>query len=259
MEKIVRAELQLDEYELLDEELLNTVTTIRAAGDAVGVSFTTYQVNIKSITTGSGLVKVDKGNLRLLSDIRHLPNLSELTIPFQSIADISRLASTRIKKLDLSENMIADLSPISSMDHLEELKMESIVTDSFLPVIYAKSLKTLIIMGAFGQERFDELCEVGSETLKDFSFIRAMVKTITNIGNFPNLEFINLFGCPIPDLSPLGALKSLKRVSLNNDVCTDFSFLKELPVLEHMVISAKQKDCVLELYGEEPPFKIIAF
>jgi hypothetical protein len=258
-ERIVRAELQVNQDELLDEELLSTVTSIRAAGDAVGVQFKTYTSIMKSISTGNGLLKVQKGNLRLLSDIQHLPNLTELIIPFQSIADISRLSSTRIKKLDLSDNSIADLSPTSGMDYLEEINLEHIVTDSFLPVVYAKSIKKICIYGQYRQNHLDELCKVGSKSLTELTFSNALVETIEEIGNFPNLEFINLAKSQVPDLSPLRALTRLKRASLSNDVCTDFSFLKELPVIENVIVSPMQKDHVLKLYDGEPPFRLVAF
>jgi len=49
-------------------------------------------------------------------------------------------------------------------------------------------------------------------------------------------------------------LKNLTTLSISRTRCYDFSFLKELPLLNSLTVDEEQKAQIIEFYGEQPNF-----
>ena len=64
-----------------------------------------------------------RGTVDSLEDLSLLPNLSELTLVYQQISDLSGIEKLHLQKLSVAYNHISDLTPLKDMESLTFLRI----------------------------------------------------------------------------------------------------------------------------------------
>ncbi len=261
LHRIVCAELGYNEDTVLTKEQCNSVTSISVCGNAVGRKFNAYTndgSNIRIVPiagTDDKMATVMRGSLDSLEDIPLLKNLTKLIIPYQSIFDLTPLANSKIEKLDLSSNMLGDVSPLSSMRFLKELDLSYTQIDYFASLGKSRSLSRITFPG-ISQSQFDELCEAENENLTCLIVSgSSKLQNIKKIANLKNLESLYIGETHITDIQPALSLKFLKRFGIRNLEIPDLGIIKRFNNLKALATDKKQEEEITELYGGEFPFK----
>ena len=122
----------------------------------------------------------------------------------KQITDISGLEYfINLETLDLSNQAIMDLSPISGLTSLRNLSLGNI------PAVDYSSLKTLINLNTLlldGSAVTDISVVSGLNQLVLLSFANTLVGDLSPLASLENLRFLYLEGCPIQDYAPINEL-----------------------------------------------------
>ena len=261
LHRIVCAELGLSDDTVLTKAHCDSVTSIMVCGNAVGRKFNAYtndgiNVRIVPITgTNDTMATVGRGCLDTLEDIPLLRNLSKLTIPYQSVYDLTPLANSKIESLDLSSNMLSDLSPLSTMRFLKSLTLDYSQVESVGTLGKSRSLSHLAFMG-IRQSNFDELCQAENDSLSNlFLASSRQLININRIGNLKNLNWLHISDTGVADIEPAKSLNYLTRFGIKNMEIRDFSSIKLFKSLKILTADAKQEEIITALFGGTFPFK----
>lgn len=190
-----------------------------------------------------------------IEPLRHMTNLTELTIFANQISDISPLMSlTNLTELTLifDQGNVAsnlDLSPLSEMAMLMKLTIHANKIEDLSP------LKELVMMYELDLAHNIEYVIVG-----DYGFI----EDISALSGMSRLSKLDLFGQSITDLSPISSLRELNALELSGSLyntkdLSPLSALSELTILS--LVNNKLDDisalaslsnlCELDLFGNE--------
>ena len=150
----------------------------------------------------------ERGQIKLVDDVRLLPNLKQLDLCHNNITDVSALSSmTNLEGVWLAHNNITDISPLSNLTNLKLLDLWSNnITD-----ISALSNLT---------------------NLKWLNLHYNNITDISALSNMTNLEELWLGSNNITDISPLSNLTNLKLLDLWGNNITDYSVLDNLPNID---------------------------
>ena len=120
LEKAVRAELDMPAGEITYADLEGVERLALVGWETFGAE-TAYDYRLESTLDSVSQYAAPAGDVSDLTLLSHMPNLEELYLCQQAIADLSPLAGLELEVLALSDNQITDLSPLAGMDSLEEL------------------------------------------------------------------------------------------------------------------------------------------
>ncbi|GEM_PF-2845170 len=261
LHRIVCAQLGCSEDTVLTRSQCDSVTSLSVCGNAVGRKFNAYTndgYNVRIVPiAGSGdqMATVGRGSLDSLEDIPLLRNLTKLTIPYQSVFDLTPLANSKIEKLDLSANMLGGILPLTSMRFLKELNLSHTQLDSVVSLGNFRSLTHLTFPGIY-QSQFDKLCEVENESLTCLIVSGSgKLQSIDKIGNLKNLESLYIGDTHVTDIEPALSLRFLRRFGIRNLRIADLSIIKQFNNLEALATDKKQEEIIAEQYDGKFPFK----
>ena len=167
-----------------------------------------------------------------LKGLEKCPNLRELDLSDQGIEDLSPLSNLRkLVRLDLDQNWQPfDLVPLANLTNMEKLDISSNSISDIRPLYNMKKLKYL------------NLSENNA------------IKDISVIGNFSELESIYMAGLPINDISHFAKLTKLKCLWFPACSVRDILCVKNMPNLQFLVFgknSVKDLSPIAELYDLE--------
>lgn len=202
-----------------------------------------------------------------LSPIVDLPQLSQLTLSYPALDDISALAGlVSLRQLDLSRNSVTDLAPLAELPELYSLAIsEAPVSDvsalagiATLATLYARDTPITDVAPLVGCESLYKIHLEGT-SISDVSVLATMPSlrsldisrtAVTDLSAFSESQLGTLFasetqidGLPeklpisngrfagngIVDISPLLTWPALAEVDLSNNAIDDVSPLLELP------------------------------
>lgn len=216
-----------------------------------------------------------EGTITRLDDILQMKNLSELTLTGeQMIADFSGLSSlpvlrtltlrscgindtsfkviasnTMLISLDLSQNMISDITQISGMNNLSYLSLSNNMISDFTPLTVLSSLKTLDISKNLASNisalsnlvhltelkadnnqitDFTPVCSISSLTRLDLSDNQIMV--IPDMARLTALTELDLSGNNVSNLVPLAVCNSLDSLDISRNVVNNLAPLSNLRI-----------------------------
>ena len=122
----------------------------------------------------------------------------------KQITDISGLEHFKnLETLDLSNQAIMDLAPLSKLTSLRNLSLSN------LPAVDYSSLKNLINLNTLlldGSAVTDISVVSGLNQLVLLSFADTLVGDLSPLASLGNLQFLYLEGCPIQDYAPINEL-----------------------------------------------------
>ena len=170
------------------------------------------------------------GGISSLEDIRHMPNLRDLSLYNQQIADISILRGTKIARLGLAHNPITSLEPLSGnenilylniaclpLSHLGDLSAlanlrELNISDlgvSSIELLTSLPLRRLQMYGVTLNNVWELQRLSGLETLELQTLDREGVQCLAQLHQLKNLTVTHPAGLPLKTLEALNALEQL--------------------------------------------------
>ncbi|PZH10986.1 internalin [Listeria ivanovii] len=131
-----------------------------------------------------------------LSPISELTTLNWITLERNRVHDLTALTKlTNLECLTINNNRITDVKPLANLTKLEILDMDNNQVSDISGLANLGQLETLRLE-------------------------RNRVSDISALTNLINLVTLNLFQNQVSDITPLAGLKKLKRLEINNQVCT---------------------------------------
>lgn len=203
-EEVVRRQLGVDESTPLYQADLDKITSIYLFGTTLLSNWDDVQNKTQYNAPSQA------GTINTLSDIPKLRNLSELSLSYQSISDLTPLEGLHLVRLALNGNLIKDLTTISSMPDLQELLIGQ------NPIYNIDSLASCTSL-----QRVD----LDDTYVVDISPLSAELKCVF------------LKNTPVIDYSPLLKMKSLQNAFLSNLSEGDLSILSQLTELTSLVLT----------------------
>jgi len=211
------------------------------------------QLNIlSSLTTLESLyitgLSISTEELEIIGTLTKLENLTLNGCGLTTISALDGL--TAIRTLDLGNNTLRNIDPLSVMNNLTEVNLQhNALTD-------LSSLSALISINKLDVS-FNNLTALdpiyGITNLMWLDASNNNLTDITNIAILTSLEHLSLAYNTIADVSTLSECKALKELNISNNVITDISQLSVLTALTYFNFASNQvtalpefaKDCAL--------------
>ena len=195
-------------------------------------------VDIPDPNLKSFLMKKLKKKENEVIHANELKSIYNLGLADMGITNIQGLEyCTNLDILDLSNNQISDLSPLSNLQKLKALYLGENQISNISPLSKLTSLDILEINN-------NQIEDIGPlATLTQLTFLMAFNNNITDISamsHMSNLEIVKLDYNNISDLSPLSNLPKLKQIDMAHNNISDLSPLSSILSLEHVYFYGNQ-------------------
>lgn len=177
------------------------------------------------------------GDVSDLSLLASMPNLTEVWLCRQQIADLSPLEGLPITTLVLCDNSIEDLSPLASLTSLSTLWLGGNTPSDLTPLAELSRLRDLNLDGVDDSGQLTPLDSLTS--LTDLPLVRLSLgwRTVSNgdwsvLGTLPLLEEISLWAPPEEAVAALCRREALPILNVGLLPCEDLSILAGCPVVD---------------------------
>ncbi len=180
---------------------------------------------------------VQWGPVRYLDDLRFMPNVRQLGLYKQKIADISLLEGLPLTHLALAENPLRDFSPLSTLEQLEFLDLSgTYFVDSSL-LASCTRIKALRLLNTSVQD-LTPLKELPLEEL--FADYEALGRSGQALDLFGGLRRLKITGLPLAALSAVDRRKGLEELQLPEYPGYTLEPLRDLQSLQRLYIPRGQ-------------------
>lgn len=250
------AELGLPDEKALEQKHTLAVKRLRLFGNLFGEQLLARRkfADHLMVYKKAGLPELiyERGDVSDLSDFVHFRGLTDLLLPFQRFNDLSPLRDLSIEVLDISCNLLGDLSPLGQLVNLKHLELDFCTFENLLPLEHCRNLSYLAV-STISSKDFEQLCAVSFNNLYHLDISESKLESLAGISHLRSINFLEIRNCTIFEFTDLGKLKSLDTLSMNGTNCSDYSFLKQLPNLQTLTVNDDQKPAVIELFGGKAP------
>jgi internalin A len=160
-----------------------------------------------------------------------------------NLPDITDLAGmeycTSLTELDLHNNQINDISPLTNLVALEDLDLSANNQISDISVL--ANLTNLTRLRLLYIEQISDISPLSALTSLDYlGLVENQITNISPLSSLTNLTWLFLADNQISDITPLSGLSSLTRLSLGTNPISDLSPLSDLTSLEHLYLDRSQ-------------------
>lgn len=152
-------------------------------------------------------------------------------------ANLQRFLSLLVNLYIDNNRRVVDLSPLSDLRSLKELRIWNTPVSNLSPLAALRSFEAIEILDA----PIKDLSPLrGLTRLKELQVLIAPVSDLSPLSELKDLEYLDLYDTNVSDLSPLLGLKNLKKLKLNATKVRDLSPLAELENLEYLGLKNTQ-------------------
>lgn len=215
IEQAVRLQLGKKMDEPISQEDLLSVTGLYIFGDSI-VATNEEDLHTEAMRLFESN-QMKEGSISSLSDLSKMPNLKQVFISMQRIADISPLADLQnLEIVDLKNNPITDISPLSELKFLKRVTLYDTRVMDLSPLSGCPMLSELDAgkLPFLSLAPFEDL-----KGLKHLSLYGTTLDSLTGIDQLTQLTFFEV-SCVIDgNLMPLLSLPQLKDVILDESMC----------------------------------------
>ena len=212
-----------------------------ALGKAPGTAIT-----VEEMATLTSFTANDR-DIRNLTGLEFAKNLEVLELRNNLIADLSPLTELiNLRNLWLYWNKISDLSPLASLIKLRGLGISHNLVSDLSPLAELTELQSLICW----ESSVSDLSPLaGLPKLNWVDLCGAKISDLSPLAGVTSLRSLKLFQNSISDLSPLAGLSGLERLEIHNNKVSDVSSLAELSNLKWVGLSNNKVSDVSALAG----------
>ncbi len=201
-----------------------------------------------------GLRELDAENrgIKDLTGIQFATNLRRLELRDNQILDLSPLAVlVLLHELELSGNapieQFSDLSPLAGLINLKRLDFDSKNVSDLSPLSRLTQLEYLHFTDT---NVFDFSPLAGLINLESLGFNRTPgISDISPLSGLVNLKFIGSWGHGISDISPLAGLTKLEKIDFCGGDISDLTPIVGLPNLKELYIAGEKVTDISPLAG----------
>ena len=180
------------------------------------------------------IISAELSDLAQLNNI-DLPNLAILNLSDNNIEDITPLSNfTNLVMLTISKNKIKDVSPLSEMARLNVLDINENCIEDITPL---RNLVNLRMLSA-NKNNIKDISTLGHRL--ELSTLRINSNNISDIYPLRNLHELNILDLKnnnIGDISSIKHLKKLNFLTLSENKIADISYITKLKSLKKFDLS----------------------
>lgn len=167
-----------------------------------------------------------------LSNSKELLNLKDLKIDCKQLENFMEISYLKQLQSLWLYGDFGYLSPLTNLEHLTTLVLNSDNLIDLSPLKHLRQLKTFFITS----NKLRNISGISDiKSLEDL-LIDGAVKDLSPLVNLSSLKRLELCNCKISDFSFLNGLKQLQSLSLEHCKISSFNSLKELPCLKNIRI-----------------------
>lgn len=262
MEQAARANLGLAEGEPLTREKLAAVEGIYIVADAAYPDPDSFYPAINRWYAEGRPVR---GEMTDLADLALMPNVRQVCVVAQELADISALSGLKqLDKVEFKHNLIEDISALSGMEKLTSVGInDNPVRDisplarcanlSFLDLCDVRSYDPAAIADLGNFDYLDLSNPTESYNYLDGKSVSVLklnwtgLTDLTALDGVTRLEELEIGHTDVLDLSPLTRHAGLKRLIIPAVPAGDLSPLASIPLLEEIIVSEDMLEKVAAL------------
>ena len=179
-------------------------------------------------------LEVIDADISVLTGLELAINLRVLDLSGNVITDISALSDlTKLTELYLSDNAIADITPLVGLTNLALLGLNGNAITDVSPLA---SLTNLVALGLNGNKITDISLLSDLTNLEWLGLNGNAIANISPLASLTNLVVLVLHGNAIADISPLSSLTNLELLGAGSNLITDISMLSNLTRLTELHI-----------------------
>lgn len=165
-----------------------------------------------------------------LSVIGALPNLTKLSIRGCSLSTTSGLEQAKgLTYLDLSNNAIRDIAPLSNLQKLQEVNLSHNALNDLSALSSISTITSLDIS-------YNNLATLSPITtlagLKKLTAGNNSLQELASFQNFTVLEELDISNNTVADVAPLSSCVALRKLNISSNTVKDITSLSKLTMLE---------------------------
>lgn len=201
---------------------------------------------------------LDGNRISDLSPLEGLSNLKNISLRGNRISDLAPLAGLNLDTLDLGDNWISNISPLSDLTNLTDLALDENRISEISPLSELTNLRYLWL-------EFNQISDIsplsGLRRLLSVELHDNMISDLTPLAGLTNLILLRLWNNQITDLTPLFELPSLRTLFLQSNLITEipplenFSNLERISIIGNPIQDFSQFDHIISDLGtiRKPP------
>ena len=183
----------------------------------------------------SGLY-LENGGIVSLEDIRHMPNLRDLSLYNQNISDIEALRDTEIVRLGLAHNPIISLAPLRGNGSIVCLNISCLPLDSLSDVSTLSGLRELNISSM----HVNSVELLTSLLLKRLQMYEVSLQNEWELQRMTGLETLEIQNLTPEGISALAALPHLKELTVTHPLGLPLKAFEPLNMLERLYLEGSE-------------------
>jgi hypothetical protein len=207
------------------------------------------------------ILRMDSLSISNLDDIKTHKNLEQLSISSTKVTDLSALSTfSNLKVIYIDNTKISSLSPLKNLKKLEKIYCNKTGIDMAKATEFMSSVPGCLVMynsdilkkwweemSPDWKSLFDNELKTtnpSNEQLHKLSLMKELIlsgkpaiNTLEPASKFTHLNFIDISGTAITDLSPLKNLVDLKKINCSNTKISKIDDLSGLNRLEQIDLS----------------------
>ncbi len=177
----------------------------------------------------SGLY-AENGGISSLEDIRHMPNLRDLSLYNQNIPDIEALRGTQIARLGLAHNPISSLSPLRGNENVVYLNIACLPLDNLSDLSAMTNLRELNISDL----HLNSIELLTSLPLRRLQMYGVSLRNIWELQRLTELETLEMQNLDQEGVLCLSKLQHLKNLTVTHPMGLPLKALESLNTLEQL-------------------------
>lgn len=281
VEAAIRQTLSVSDDKVLYTDNLWDITEFTVPADAQQLDDLQHMVFLNKLTIDgfsgnqfqflsmlAGLTELQIENTSVPADvlpiIGNLPKLQKLTLNNCSLSTVSGLEkAVNLTCLNLNNNTIRNIDPISQLTQLQELHMAHNALND-LGSLSGLNALTKLDISYNTVPTLSPICTIPG--LKWLSAAHNKISQLSGCQQLTQLEHLDLAHNSIENISPLAQCSELSLLNISNNMVTDISMLSNLNKLANFDFSTNQvvelpiwdKDCALvNIYGSHNLLKTL--
>lgn len=168
-------------------------------------------------------------------DVAKIPHVIGRGKGIKSLEGLQHCVS--LMKIDLEDNEISDLKPISELNKLISL---SLAGNKIQEISAVKSMVNLQLLD-LSRNNIKKIDPVaGMKNLRDLWIADNQISDLTPISNLPKIWYLDIAKNKVVDLTVVGKLKWLTTLDITDNQVKDLSALRSLSDLDLLLISKNQ-------------------